>query len=224
MGYVHRGPFGRGEAHVKRVLIALTMALLTVSAFAADLPMRAPPPAPVYIPAFSWSGIYIGVNGGYSFGTTTTVGSSGGLSTNGFVAGGTFGGNFQAGMFVFGAEGDFDWDNIKGTPSPAVCPGCLETSNWLATVRGRVGVAWDRLLIYGTGGAAFQNLKFSTCCSSAVTNPIGWTGGGGIEFAISPNWSVKAEYLFVDFNNKPTIVTIFSLTENVIRGGVNFRF
>ena len=118
---------------MKRVLIAVAMGLLTVSAFAADLPMRAPPPTPVYIPAFSWTGIYIGVNGGYSSGTTTTVGSSGGLSTNGFVAGGTFGGNFQAGMFVFGAEGDFDWDNIKGTPSPAVCPGCLETSNWLAT-------------------------------------------------------------------------------------------
>jgi outer membrane immunogenic protein len=211
---------------MKRVLITLATGLVSAQAVAADLPVRAAPPplAPAYVPAVSWGGVYIGVNGGYSLGTTTTVGGSGGLSTNGFVAGGTFGGNFQIGMLVIGGEGDFDWDNIKGTPSPAVCPGCAETSNWLATVRGRVGVAWDRLLVYGTGGGAFQNLKFSTCCSSAVTNPMGWTAGGGIEFAISPNWSVKAEYLFVDFNNKPTIVTIFSLTENVIRGGVNFRF
>jgi outer membrane immunogenic protein len=211
---------------MKRVLIALATGLLSAPALAADLPMRAPPPSPaaVYVPALNWSGIYIGVNGGYSFGTTTTVGGdAGGLSTNGIVAGGTIGGNFQAGAFVFGAEGDFDWDNIKRSPS-AVCPVCQLSSAWLATIRGRVGVAFDRILIYGTGGAAFQSLDFSTPFTSAITNPLGWTGGGGVEFAITPNWSVKAEYLFVDFNNKPSTITIFSLTENILRGGVNFRF
>jgi outer membrane immunogenic protein len=210
-----------------RVLIALATGLLSAQALAADLPMRAPPPprAPVaYFPDFNWSGVYIGINGGYSFGTTTTAGSTNGLKTDGIVAGATIGGNFQAGAFVFGAEGDFDWDNIKGTPPAAVCPGCQLLSNWLATVRGRVGVAWDRILFYGTGGAAFQNLKFATPVLSPVTNPIGWTAGGGIEFALSQNWSVKAEYLFVDFDNKLVAGTTFSLKENVVRGGVNFRF
>ena len=74
---------------MKRVLIALATGLVSAQALAADLPMRAPPPplAPAYVPVFSWSGVYIGINGGYSLGTTTTVGGSGGLSTNGFVAG-----------------------------------------------------------------------------------------------------------------------------------------
>jgi outer membrane immunogenic protein len=78
--------------------------------------------------------------------------SEAGFSTNGIVAGGTIGGNYQTGAFVFGVEGDFDWDNIKGNPS--ACVGCQVSSTWFATARGRVGVAWDRVLFYGTGGAA----------------------------------------------------------------------
>jgi outer membrane immunogenic protein len=177
------------------------------------------------VPIFTWSGIYIGVNGGYSFGKTTPLGAGAGPSfnTNGIVAGGTIGGNYQAGAFVFGAEGDFDWDNIKGTP--AACVGCQASSTWLATARGRVGVAFDRVLVYGTGGAAFQQLKFTIPpAASATSSPFGWTAGGGVEFALSPNWSAKAEYLFVDFNNKTIGGANFNLIENVVRGGVNYRF
>lgn len=216
---------------MKRVLFALATGLLSTQAFAADLPMPAPPPrAPAaYVPVapiFTWSGIYIGANGGYSFGTTKPVGGAN-FTTNGIVAGGTIGGNIQTGAFVFGAEGDFDWDNIKGTPPG--CVGCQLKSTWLATARGRVGVAFDRVLVYGTGGAAFQNLQFTTPgFANTTTNPFGWTAGGGVEFAFSPNWSVKAEYLFVDFNNKNVTVAgvplTFSLIENVVRGGVNYRF
>ena len=152
---------------MKRMLIAGAIALAAGGqALAADLPMPAPPPrAPAayvpVIPPFTWSGIYIGVNGGYSWGKITPTAPVGltSFNANGIVAGGTIGGNIQAGAFVFGAEGDFDWDNIKGSPSG--CPGCQVTSTWLATARGRVGVALDRVLIYGTGGAAFQQLKFS---------------------------------------------------------------
>jgi outer membrane immunogenic protein len=185
-----------------------------------------PPP-----PVFTWSGIYIGGNGGYSFGTTTpSLGglSGSGFSTNGIVAGGTIGGNYQTGAFVFGVEGDFDWDNIKGNPS--VCVGCQVSSTWLATARGRVGVAWDRLLFYGTGGVAFQNVKFAvtapplTAPLATTVNAIGWTAGGGVEYALSPNWSVKAEYLYVNFNNQTIGPGTFTLIENVVRGGVNYRF
>jgi opacity protein-like surface antigen len=118
--------------------------------------------------------------------------------------------------FVFGVEGDFDWDNIKGNPS--ACVGCQVSSSWFATARGRVGVAWDRLLFYGTGGAAFQNVKF------AVTAPPLTTSLATVEFAISPNWSVKAEYLYVNFNNQTIGPGTFTLIENVVRGGVNYRF
>jgi outer membrane immunogenic protein len=86
-----------------------------VRAARAPGPVAFVPPPPV----FTWSGIYIGGNGGYSFGTTTpSIGElrGPGFSTNGTVAGGTIGGNYQAGVFVFGVEGDFDWDNIKGNP------------------------------------------------------------------------------------------------------------
>jgi outer membrane immunogenic protein len=154
--------------------------------------------------------------------------SGAGFSTNGAVAGGTIGGNYQTGAFVFGVEGDFDWDNIKGSPS--ACIGCQVSSTWLATARGRVGVAWDRLLFYGTGGVAFQNVKFAVTAPPLTTplattiDAVGWTAGGGVEFAISPNWSVKAEYLYVNFNNQTIGPGTFTLIENVVRGGVNYRF
>jgi opacity protein-like surface antigen len=98
--------------------------------------------------------------------------SGAGFSTNGAVAGGTIGGNYQTGAFVFGVEGDFDWDNIKGSPS--ACIGCQVSSTWLATARGRVGVAWDRLLFYGTGGVAFQNVKFAVT-APPLTAPLATT-------------------------------------------------
>jgi outer membrane immunogenic protein len=221
---------------MKRMLIAGAIALAAGGqALAADLPMPAPPPrAPAayvpIIPPFTWSGIYIGANGGYSWGKVTPTAPAGltSFNANGIVAGGTIGGNIQAGAFVFGAEGDFDWDNIKGSPSG--CPGCQVTSQWLATARGRVGVALDRVLIYGTGGAAFQQLKFSAVppavlvATSATSNPFGWTAGGGVEYAFSPNWSIKAEYLYINFNNKTVGPATFNLIENVARGGINYRF
>lgn len=218
---------------MRRMFIAVVTGVLSGPVLAADLPVpRAPvafvPPPPVFT---TWSGIYIGGNGGYSFGTTTpSLGglSGAGFSTNGIVAGGTIGGNYQAGVFVFGVEGDFDWDNIKGNPS--ACIGCQASSTWLATARGRAGVAWGQLLFYGTVGAAFQNVKFAVT-APPLTNPlattvnaIGWVGGGGVEYAISPNWSVKAEYLYVNFNNQTIGPGTFTLIENIVRGGVNYRF
>jgi outer membrane immunogenic protein len=233
---VGSGNYGsRGkDSPMRGGFIALATALVSGQALAADLPRAVPPPiAPAFVPppVFTWTGIYIGFNGGYSWDTTTpSLGglSGGGFSTNGVVAGGTIGGNYQAGLFVFGAEGDFDWDNIKGNPS--ACVGCQVSSNWLATVRGRVGVAWDRMLFYATGGAAFQNVKFAVTAPPLLTavattvNAFGWTAGGGVEFAISPNWSVKAEYLYVDFENQTVGPGTFKLIENVVRGGVNYRF
>ena len=168
----------KGKSPMRLIFFALVTGVLSGQALAADLSVPPPQRAPVAFvvpPIFTWSGIYIGGNGGYSFGTTTlSVGelSGAGFSTNGVVAGGTIGGNYQVGAFVFGAEGDFDWDNIKGNPS--VCVGCQVSSTWLATARGRVGVAWDRLLFYGTVGAAFQNVKFAVT-APPLTTPLATT-------------------------------------------------
>jgi len=218
---------------MRRIFLALATGVLSGQALAADVSVPPPPRTPVAFvpPPLTWSGIYIGGNGGYSFSRTTPSlgGLSGtGFSTNGVVAGGTIGGNYQTGAFVFGLEGDFDWNNIKGNPS--ACIGCQASSTWLATARGRAGVAWDRLLFYGTVGAAFQNVKFAVTAPPLLTavattvNAFGWTAGGGVEFAISPNWSVKAEYLYVDFENQTVGPGTFKLIENVVRGGVNYRF
>ena len=124
---------------MKRMLFAGAMMLAaTGSTLAADLPPSMPPPPPPRAPAayvpiappmYNWGGIYIGINGGYGFGSSNWSGggsSTGNFNIQGPVAGGTLGANFQTGQFVFGIEGDGDWSNIKGSASTtnAVCPGC----------------------------------------------------------------------------------------------------
>lgn len=220
--------------------VALTSALAAGSAFAADLPYPAAPPAPpapAYVPAtFSWAGIYVGVNGGYAFGTSdwidTPTGAltSGDFSTKGFLAGGTVGGNFQVSALVFGFEGDVDWTDLKGTSAAtSPCPSCVTASNWFGTARGRIGFALDRVLLFATGGAAFGNLEMTPLnIGSTSETEFGWTAGGGVEVALSQNWSAKVEYLYVDFV-KPSFALganniSVSFTENVVRAGVNLRF
>ena len=243
---------------MKRILIAGALALAAAApAFAADLPPpMAPPRAPVaYIPGpppFSWTGFYVGLNAGYGFGQTkwtTPSGTVGGFSTNGGLAGATIGGNYQIGQFVIGAEGDFDWQNLRGGQTsglcaPAIIGGCVTASNWLATIRGRVGFAADRALFYATAGGAFTDIKPSTGALSfgGSTEP-GWTAGAGIEYAMTDNWTAKVEYLYASFS-KATCSAVncsagnaalvggfpgvapasVGLTENIVRVGVNYKF
>ena len=111
----------------------------------------APPPPPVY-PIFRWSGIYVGINGGGAFGnsnwTDPVEAATGNFSLSGGLFGGTVGANYQTGPWVFGVEGDWDWTNLSGTTFNTSCAfvGCTTQSNWLATVRGRAGWAWNRVL------------------------------------------------------------------------------
>jgi outer membrane immunogenic protein len=246
---------------MKRILIAAALALAAGGqALAADLPQPAPPPrAPAtYVkapePAFSWTGIYVGINGGYGFGDSNwtapagitglgglcfTAGcSTGNFNTSGWLAGGTLGANYQWGQIVLGVEGDGDWTNLNGTYSGvgvACGLGCTTQSDWLATVRGRVGYAFDRFLVYGTAGGAFGNLQagYVPTGTSASSTQTGWTAGGGIEYAFLPNWTAKVEYLYVDLGSMScatscgvltTTPISVSLTENVIRAGINFKF
>ncbi len=234
---------------MKRILMAAALALAAGGqALAADLPQPAPPPprapatyVPVPVPVFTWSGIYFGINGGYGFGQSSwsdpILGSTGNFNTSGWLAGGTLGGNYQWGQFVLGIEGDGDWQNLTGTTNSAAgtCGvGCTTQSEWLATVRGRAGYAFDRFLVYGTGGGAFGNLQASYGgLPFSSSTQIGWTAGGGVEFAFTPNLTAKVEYLYVDLGSQSCAVgfcstsgnpTTVTLTENVVRAGINYKF
>jgi outer membrane immunogenic protein len=242
---------------MKRIVLAAALAFGAVPALAADLPAPAPPPrapaayVPVAAPVYNWSGIYVGINGGYGFGTSSWdfsslaggPASTGNFDINGPLVGGTVGVNFQTGQFVFGVEADGDWSDIKG--SAGVCnPFTCQTSNeWLATIRGRIGYAFDRVLIYGTAGGAGGDVKgafsgtfLGTPFSiSSDSSEFGWTAGGGIEYGITENITARVEYLFVDLSNGSLSCSAavcggagftvpVSFETSLVRGGLDFKF
>jgi outer membrane immunogenic protein len=234
---------------MRRAFIAAAVLAATAygHAVAADLPAPGiPPPLPVAV--YSWTGFYLGINGGFGTGTSNwsdgPIGTTGSFPISGYLIGGTVGANYQIGQYVFGIEGDGDWTNLRGNSGStcgaisAVVPppdGCQTQSQWLATVRGRVGYAFDRILLYGTVGAAFGNVQTGLNPPSTFdsSTEAGWTVGAGVEVAFAPNWTAKAEYLFVDLPNATCTTvgncggaagSIVSFNESVIRAGVNFKF
>jgi outer membrane immunogenic protein len=233
-----------GAVQMKRLLLVGALALAaSVPALAADLPLPAPAPV-AYTPApphLYWTGFYIGLNAGGGFGSSvwnTPFGSVPRYQVDGLMAGGQIGGNYQIGEFVIGAEGDFDWQNVRnarysGLCSFAVVGGCSTASNWLATIRGRVGYAPQQILYYVTGGGAFTNVRpFTGALPYGGGTEAGWTVGAGIEYATTYNWTVKLEYLYASFQNAtcnagscgvlaPATV---SFNENIVRLGVNYKF
>jgi outer membrane immunogenic protein len=220
---------------MKRVfLVLVSLAALTASAAAADLSRPAPQPyykAPVMAPAYSWTGFYVGVNGGGGFGRSAWD-TTGGFNTSGGLVVGTLGYNYQFGQAVAGIEGDIDWANINGTTTNGCVAGCKTSDNWLSTVRGRLGYAADRFMPYITGGLALGDIKATTPGFVGADNTqAGWTLGAGLEFALAQNWTAKAEYLYVNlgkFNCGTSCSALatdnVSFTTNLIRAGVNYRF
>jgi outer membrane immunogenic protein len=243
---------------MKRTLFAGALALAAASpVLAADLPQAPPPPppqapaayVPTVVPQYNWGGVYFGINGGYGFGdsewTTPSGGTTGDFSTSGGLVGVTVGANFQASQLVVGVEGDIDWTDIKGNlSSTTFCgPGVtctFQTENdWLGTIRGRVGYAWDRVLFYGTAGGAFGNIKpqltGGTTAVSTNSTEFGWTAGGGIEVAVTENFTARVEYLFVDLEKGNlscaaatcggTALSIpVSFDASLIRVGLDYKF
>ena len=184
----------------------------------------------------------------------------------GFIGGGQVGFNWQWNKWlVLGVEADFQGSDIEGhdtrfgfpdiTGSPNfAAPDSFifahERMQWFGTARGRIGFApLCRLLLYATGGLAYGNVDYSanTNFDNGFTYPVrfsetnvGWTVGGGLEYAISHHWSVKAEYLYYDLGDQgrtqnqlidgvpqgpPFFVHYnFETTGNIVRGGLNFKF
>jgi outer membrane immunogenic protein len=271
-----------------RLLPFLAFAIIASGpSFAADLPFPAAPATSYSVSSLqTWSGFYVGVNGGYGFGksswsddnnpgstlvnpfTTTSPGTNtGDFSVSGPLAGLTGGLTYQLNALAFGIEGDIDWSGLKGSAAPAngFCNlpvtssaaglNCQTKLEWLSTIRARVGYANDFLFVYATAGGAFGTVGAAITGVGVSGSPgasgvsqtntaFGWTGGAGIEWAFLENFSVKAEYLFVDlghvscnmqlscgvdgvnpFSGAPTAAnSSVSLTENIIRVGINYRF
>jgi outer membrane immunogenic protein len=210
--------------------IAAAALLLAPHAHAAD--MSGPPPGFGAPAIANWSGFYIGINGGYGFGTSNWDFPAVSASPDGWLVGGTLGFNFQTGSIVLGLEGDYDLTSIAGSVSCPVGFTCESKNTWLATARARLGYAgFNNWLPFITGGAAFGNIKASnTAFASAQKSATGWTAGAGIEYAFLPNWSVRAEYLYVDLGSFDCGIACgaatdnVSFTANVGRIGLNYRF
>jgi outer membrane immunogenic protein len=265
-------------------------------AAAADMPVKAPLAVP-----FSWTGFYIGVNAGWSWGRVrdsidatssvrtrifrtadatlisdvTTSGPSFGLGgrteVDGWVAGGQVGYNWQANRFVFGIELDLQATGQDGSSTFCSTAACGTGSllvvashelNWFGTARLRAGfLLTDTFLLYATGGLAVADVDstytaslvgFGTAGLSTSDTRVGWVIGGGGEWAFSRNWSIKAEYLYIDLGdvNNAGISTTSSVnllgtpnqgfntiidttvsgtartrwTDNIVRLGLNYRF
>jgi outer membrane immunogenic protein len=217
-----------------------TLALLAAcfTARAADMPIKTPyykGPIHSVVSYYNWTGFYAGVNGGYGWGTSTWSLLPGThIKPQGGLFGGTLGYNWQAGSFVYGVEGDFDWSGVKGSVTCAVVVICETSSSWLATFRARIGYAFDRWLPYLTAGGAYGNVKATASIpvagllASASKSELGWTAGAGLEYAMFGNWTAKLEYLYVDLGSFNAgiapVVNNVSFKENIVRAGLNYKF
>jgi outer membrane immunogenic protein len=286
-------------------LMGLLPGSLVIAAMAGGTALAADVPAPVYrplvatAPVFTWTGLYVGANGGYGWGrassdltetqvvtatvgpatataTTTNVGSDK-AKLNGGFGGVQAGYNWQDNSFLWGLEGDIQSTGQRGgvticpaAAGAAACTGVVGTTlatanyslQWFSTVRGRVGVTFDRVLFYATGGLAVGGIKtditdgfvglappaFPVATSSSTAARAGWVAGVGVEGAIGGGWSVKAEYLHMDFGSVDrsasgtgassftigsTLTTLnialtasshVRLTDDVVRAGLNYNF
>jgi outer membrane immunogenic protein len=244
-------------------------------------PKKLPPPPPSYSWEGFYGGVNAGyASGRDSVSQSLTIPACGGggvgcaalaaflgsagptLSPRGFTGGGQIGFNHQVNNWVFGVESDFGYLRLSdsftfgpriivpGQNGTAAGAGSV-TSDWLLTVRPRVGLVVDRLLVYATGGLAVSNQKYSSTVtvsgnpgftgrfnvSSSTTT--GWALGAGLEYAVDAKWTVRAEYLHLDFGSQTTttanaatagnlvgasLTSRSSLTADIGRVGVNLKF
>ena len=236
------------RVHVGAIAFAAGTAVSICAGAAADLPIAkaSAPVAPVsYAPAaiYSWTGFYIGGQAGAGFGRSSwsdpfTGANNAFNSGPSFLGGGQIGANYQVNVLVLGVEGDFNWPGLRGSGTDSIGNAINTNTNWTSTVTGRVGAAFDRLLIYGKGGVAFARDQrgFTDLAGISTSNAFmrtGWTAGAGLEYGITKNWSVKIEYDYLSFGSQvlnfttpttPLYTSNASLNVQEIKAGLNFRF
>jgi outer membrane immunogenic protein len=237
--------FGRLGA-IAAAALSLTLAS---SAGAADLPMKSAPPPPPPPAAFTWTGFYFGANIGAAWSNAGNVTVSdpvlgsqsiGVGSHTGFEGGGQIGYNFQAGSFVYGLETDIQGIDTGSTihwgPYGKLGLSTGSSGGYFGTVRGRLGYAIDRTLLYFTGGLAYGGLVANPLQGGATSN-VGYALGGGVEYGLTQNWTVKVEGLYVNLSSgssRTVYVTngglLYPVNANngngggVVRVGVNYLF
>lgn len=217
---------------MKTVLSALFLStILFSSASAADI--AASPST-----AINWSGFYIGVHGGGGHasvdGRYLPSGPGASLDGDGVLGGVQAGYNWQIDNFVVGVEGDISATNMgASTRCPNTAFSCESDTDWLASLRGRAGVSFDKLLVYGTGGVGFGGIKVFTASNGTefgqTKTETGWVAGAGVEYAFTDRISVKAEYLHYDFGSSSFNVdarNVISASHRFDTGkiGINFKF
>jgi outer membrane immunogenic protein len=236
------------RAFVAGIVFAAASGLAVDAAVAADLvvapaPLAVAPVASAPAAIFSWTGFYVGghVGGGFDrsswndpFSGANNVFSGG----PGFVGGGQAGANLQRGRVVIGVEADVSYAGLNGSGTDSRGNSVGTNTNWTSTTTGRIGAAFDRLLIYGKGGVAFardQNSLADLAGNSArkALMRTGWTAGIGLEYGISANWSAKVEYDYLSFGSQalnlttpttPSYSSNAGLNVHEIKAGVNFQF
>jgi outer membrane immunogenic protein len=225
------------------VVGALAFLSLAGGAWSADLPPAAPPPAtrPVVVPPpafyYDWTGFYIGGNAGYGWARPTLSATDGVVTVSvsdnwsGPIAGGLLGFNIQAGSFVGGIEADYQWSDQKKSVT-VLGVTFTDRISAFATVRARAGVAVDRVFLYATGGYAHFEFKSEATAAgltvSNTTNQSGWTAGAGIEGAVWGNLILRGEYLYLQSQDKTTVVAGVTVTgrvtDNIARAALIYKF
>lgn len=240
---------------------------ITGPAFAAE-PLPPPPPPPV--PIFTWTGVYIGVQiGGVWARDSATLlnpGSGPGVQNvngvlipfaipavnfpftvneSGVIGGAHIGYDVQINQWVLGVEGSVDGTSMSKSQHISAIPRLFEAdlttrSDIQGSIRGRLGIAFDRVLLYGTGGVAFAGIRdsyntvaFGGGVFDNARSRTGWTAGGGFAYAFTNNWSIGAEYRYSDFGHfsDASNIAFFSLsrvdrhlTENQVEGRLSYKF
>ncbi|MER8928118.1 outer membrane protein [Mesorhizobium sp. M0859] len=186
---------------------------------------------------YNWTGLYLGahVGGGSSkVDWEYTVGGTADHDGSGALGGVQAGYNFQSGNIVYGIEADISAAHIDGgTACPNPTFSCDSDVKMLGSLRGRIGYAMDRLLIYGTGGLGFGRVEISTSgpigTNGTSKTRAGWTLGAGLEYAFTDHWSLKGEYKYFDLGKGDYTVDTGLNVEAKVRIhtgviGLNYKF
>jgi outer membrane immunogenic protein len=204
---------------------AVATGLISAPALAADLGNVEPLPVPPIVeaaPVNNWTGFYLGVLGGYGWGTADTS-AAGDIDADGFDIGGYAGANWQWGNFVIGAEGDLLYPFRDGSSA-----GITAEQGLNGSLRGRAGIALDRFLVYGTGGLAGTQLELSSAAGSDEETLWGWTAGAGVEAMVLDNVTARIEYRYTDYDaenfNLGGAAVNSDFSDHAIRGGIGLKF
>jgi len=232
----------------KFLLASAAVAALATGAQAADLGApRAPIAAAVVAPVFNWSGVFVGAQIGYGWGTTQArffdnVGvfdpaASGSYNNSGITGGVHLGYNWQMNNIVLGLVTDIEASGINGTGVFPNGDDYRTRMNWQGSTRARLGVAIDRVHVYATGGLAYAGLNHSAFDFGTATRigstgtRLGWTVGAGVEYAFTPNLVTSLEYRYTDFGSRTVDLnpvfagsTTFKTTTHTVRVGVSYLF